>query len=77
MECLKIAYSLVRLRKEARPPRAPLPDRLDLILVGLAKALPNTPDLLLGVVRHAALHTRIQSQKGLKVSGKVNNEVSL
>jgi hypothetical protein len=75
MEYLKIAYGLVRPRKGARLPLAPLPDTLGLILLGLVKALPDTLGLILRVVRPAALHTHFQSQKGLKVSGKVNKKV--
>jgi hypothetical protein len=76
MEYLEIAYRLVGFRKGAHLPLAPWPDTLGLIRVGLARALPGTLDLFLRVVRHAAPHARIQSQKGLKVSGKGKNEVA-
>jgi hypothetical protein len=63
MKYLKIAYGLVGLRKGAYLP--------------LLAPLPDTLHLLLGAVRYAASHSHIQSQKGLEVSGKGKNEVSL
>jgi hypothetical protein len=76
MEHLEIAYRLVGLRKGAHLLLARLPDALDLFLVALVKALPDTLDLFLGGVRQAPPHTYVQSQKGLKASGKGENEVS-
>ena len=76
MESLKIAYRLVGLRKGAHLLLAPFLDTLDLFPVALVKALPDTLDLFLRGVRHAPPHTYVQSQKGLKASGKGNNEVS-
>jgi hypothetical protein len=76
MEYLKIAYRLVGLRKGAHLLLAPLPDTLALFLVAPVKALPNTTDLFLECVRHTPPHTHIQSQKGLKASGKGESEVS-
>ena len=76
MEYLNAAYILVGLRKEAHLFLAAPLDTLDLFFVVLAKALPNTPDLFLGCVRHTPPYTHIHSQKGLKASGKGENEVS-
>jgi hypothetical protein len=75
MEYLKIAYRLIGLQKRAHLLLARLPDTLGLFLVALVKALPDTLNLFLRGVRHAPPHTQIQSQKGLKASGKGKNEV--
>ncbi len=91
MKYLKIAYRLVGLWKVAHLLLAPLPDTLDLFLVAPVEvlldtlnlflvapveALLDTLDLFLGDLGHAPPHTHIQSQKGLKASGKGENEVS-
>jgi len=76
MEYLKIAYRLVGLWKAVHLLLAPLPDTLDPFLVASVKALLDTLGLFLGDLGHAPPHTHIQSQKGLKSSGKGEDEVS-
>ena len=51
-------------------------DTLDPFLVASVKALLDTLGLFLGDLGHAPPHTHIQSQKGLKSSGKGEDEVS-